>query len=90
MRLYFLYAEGCGACEEAKPHLAQWEARRGPVELKRVDLLEAKWTNSWQPQATPTYVFEVLGRPRVMHEGALTDKQIDTFVAKAKAMIGVK
>lgn len=90
MRLYFLYAEGCPACDEAKPHLAAWESRRGPVEVKRVDLLEAKWTNPWSPQATPTYVFEVLGRPRVMHEGALTDRQIDAFVAKAKAMIGAR
>lgn len=90
MRLYFLYMEGCGACAEAKPHLARWEKKSKGIQIVRVDLLTANWVNPWQPQATPTYVLEVPGRQRVMHEGMLTEKQIDQFIRKAQSMMGVK
>lgn len=89
MRLYFLYAEGCPACEEAKPHLASWEKKARGIELVRVDLLEAKWTAKWQPEATPTYVLEVPGRRRVQHAGMLSETQVDAFIRKAMAMMGV-
>lgn len=90
MRLYFLYAEGCPACDEAKPHLASFEKKARGIEIRRVDLLEAKWTANWQPQATPTYVLEVPGKRRVMHEGGLSEKQVDEFVRKAIALMGVR
>lgn len=90
MKLYFLFAEGCPACDEAKPDLAAWEAKSKGVRVYRIDLLEAKWIASWQPQATPTYVLEVPGRRRVMHEGALSEKKLDEFVRKALSLMGVR
>ncbi len=90
MRMYFIYMEGCPACMEAKPHLARWEKKSKGIQVVRVDLMSATWVNPWQPEATPTYVLEVPGRPRVMHEGALTEVQIDQFVRKAAGMMGVK
>jgi thiol-disulfide isomerase/thioredoxin len=90
MKLYFLFAEGCPACEEAKPELDKWEAKSKDVRIHRIDLLEAKWVASWQPQATPTYVLEVPGRRRVMHEGMLSEKRLDEFVRRALSLMGVR
>lgn len=90
MTLYFLYAEGCPACDEAKGPLASWERKARGVVVRRIDLLEAKWVASWQPEATPTYVLDVPGRRRVMHAGGLTEAQVDEFVRKALSLMGVK
>ena len=89
MRLYFIYMEGCPACMEAKPHLKRWEAKAKGVQVVRVDLMNTNWVNPWQPEATPTYIAELPGRQRVMHEGALTETQIDQFMRKAQTMMGV-
>ena len=89
MRLYFIFMEGCPACDEAKPHLAKWAKKARGIELVKIDLLTAKWVNPWQPKATPTYVLEIPGHQRVMHEGALTEPQIHTFVERARKMLGV-
>ena len=90
LRLYFIYMEGCPACMEAKPHLKRWESKARGVQVVRVDLMSANWVNAWQPEATPTYVVEMPGRPRVMHEGALTEAQIDQLVRKAQTMMGMR
>lgn len=90
MKLYFIYMEGCPACDAAKPHLAKWEKKARGVEVVRLDLLTAKWVNPWQPQATPTYVLEIPGQQRVMHEGALEEHQIHAFIQKAAALMGAQ
>lgn len=92
MRLYFLYMEGCGACEAAKPELEKF--RRSPaargIEIVPVDLLKAKWTyKAWSPEATPTYVVEEIGRPRVQYVGALTKPKIEEFIRTAKNIAGI-
>lgn len=89
MKLYFIYMNGCPACEEAKPQLGAWKKKARGVDLVMVDLMAAKWVNPWQPRVTPTYVMELPGHRRVMHEGALTEEQIDKFIRKAHAMLGV-
>jgi hypothetical protein len=90
-RLYFLYMDGCPACEQAKPELAKFErspAARG-VEVVPVNLLKAKWTfKGWSPEATPTYVYEKIGFPRVRHEGGLTKERVVEFITKARGMVG--
>ncbi len=92
MRLYFLYMEGCPACEEAKPELEKF--RRSPaargIEIVPVDLLKAKWNyKPWSPEATPTYVVEKLGFPRVQYVGTLTKPRIEEFIRTAKATAGI-
>lgn len=90
-RLYFLYMDGCPACEQAKPELEKFrrsQAARG-VEIVPVDLLKAKWTfKGWSPENTPTYVYEKLGFPRVRHEGGLTKDRVVEFLATARSMVG--
>lgn len=90
MRLYFIYMNGCGACEGAKPIVKRWQRKHPEVEVKWIDLLTAKWSYpAWQPRATPTYVAETLGRPKVMHEGALSEAQMDGFMADARKKMGL-
>lgn len=92
MRLYFLYMDGCPACETAKPELEKFrrsQAARG-IEIVPIDLLKKKWTYAaWSPEATPTYVLEAIGFPRVQHVGGLSKDRIIEFVAKAKATAGI-
>ena len=89
MKLYFIYMDGCPACETAKPQLSKWKRKARGVEVVMVNLLTANWVSDWQPRVTPTYVLEIAGYQRVMHEGALTDVQIDKFIRKAQTMLGV-
>lgn len=89
MRLYFIYMPGCGACERAKPQLAKWQRANPQIQVVPVDITTAKWVHPWQPEVTPTYVFEVHGRQRVQHQGTLTATEIPKFIAKAKTMMGV-
>jgi len=87
VRLYFIYMNGCGACEAAKPVLKKWEKAHPEVQVIWVDLLTANWVHSWKPRATPTYVTELSGHRRVMFEGALDEQRLDQFVAKARQMM---
>lgn len=84
MRLYFLFMPGCPACEKAKKPLAAFEAANPQIKVTRVNLLEAKWTHPWSPEATPTYVAEVRGKQRTQWVGALETKdQIGQFINKS-------
>jgi hypothetical protein len=90
MTLYFLYMDGCPACEAAKPELEKFARANPRIAVKKFDLLKTKWTyTAWNPEATPTYVLEELGYPRVQHVGALTKPRIEEFVASAKRMTGM-
>jgi len=92
VKLYFIYMDGCGACEQAKPELAKFQRRRAGrgLEVERINLLQAKWVNPWQPTATPTYVLEVPGRRRVRFEGMLKAEQLEQFVDKAEHLMGLR
>ena len=87
LRLYYLYMDGCESCTKGKPYLAKFEKRHPEVEVVRVDLLTANWTHPWKPDATPTYVLEVPGRPRTRYEGWLTDKQIEEFIGRSAELM---
>lgn len=89
MRLYFLYAPGCPACEKAKKPLDAFERENPGVQIVRVNLLEAKWTHPWSPEATPTYVLEVPGRERTRWEGTLSKAEIAQFINKSKQHLGI-
>jgi len=90
MNLYFLFAPGCPACEAAKKPLAAFERANPDVRVIRVNLLEAKWTHPWQPEATPTYVFEIPYRERTQWVGTLESKDdIARFINKSKQYLGV-
>lgn len=83
MRLYYLHTRGCPACEEGWPHARRFAVAHQDVEVVAVDLLEAKWSHPWSPEATPTYVVEELGFPRVQHVGMLNLAGIERFVVQA-------
>lgn len=86
--LYYIYMDGCGACEQAKPHLARWEKKHpGVLPVHRVNLLKDEWKDSWQPELTPTYVLVIPGYPRVQHQGVLYEDQIPKFLLKAQQMM---
>ena len=86
--LYYIYMDGCGACAQAKPHLARWEKKNpGLLKVKRIDLLNSNWVHPWQPDGTPTYVLEVPGYRRVSHMGVLYEEQIPKFLMKAQQMM---
>ena len=92
MRLYFLHMEGCPACEAAKPELEKFRRSRMAkgIEIVPLDLLKTKWTyKPWSPDATPTYVLEAIGFPRVQHVGGLTKERLEEFVQVAKNMTGM-
>jgi hypothetical protein len=92
VRLYFLHMEGCPACEAAKPELERFRRSRMArgIEIVPLDLLKVKWTYPhWQAEATPTYVLEEIGFPRVQHVGGLTKERLDEFVQVAKNMTGM-
>lgn len=98
IRLYFIHMPGCGACQQAKPHLTRWkneyekarlaDPRMPAIEVVPIDLTTAKWTHPWQPDLTPTYVLEVPGKRRVQHQGVLTKAEIPKFIEKASGLMG--
>jgi len=92
VRLYFLHMEGCPACEAAKPELERFRRSRMAkgIEIVPLDLLKVKWTyKPWSPDATPTYVLEEIGFPRVQHVGGLNKERLEEFVQVAKNMTGM-
>lgn len=90
MRLYFFYMDGCPACEAAKPELAKFERAHRGIQIVRADLLKTKWTyRPWQPEATPTYVLEAPGYPRVQYVGTLTKQKLEEFIRTAKNLVGM-
>ena len=90
-KMMFIYAEGCGACDEAKPHLARWMKRHPEVQVVLFDAMNDRWMDpTWQISATPTYVLQFPGYQRVMWEGALKEKQIDQFILTAKNRLGIR
>lgn len=90
VRLRFIYATGCPACEAAKKPLAAFEKAHPEIPVVREDLLTTRWTESWQPEATPTYVLEVPNRGRTQWVGTLKKDEIEKFVAKSLQMMGVR
>lgn len=89
--IMFIYAEGCGACEEAKPHLTRWMHKHPEVKVIWFDAVNDMWTDrTWQINATPTYVVQFPGHQRVMWEGSLKEKQIDQLLQTAKNRLGIR
>jgi thiol-disulfide isomerase/thioredoxin len=90
-RLMFIHAEGCGACEDAKPHLARWMKKHPEVQVVMFDVVKDRWMDpTWQISATPTYVVMFPGHQRVMWEGALKEREIDQFLQSAKNRLGIR
>jgi hypothetical protein len=91
-RLYYIFMDGCGACQMAKPELKKFERAHPEVQVVPVNLLTVgdKWKHDWKPEATPTYVLEIPGHERTRYEGALMAKHIEQFIRKSKQMIGAQ
>ncbi len=89
-RLYFIYQQGCGACAAAKPVLAAWAQRHPEWDVRMADIMQVDWKHPWKVRATPTYVFEVPGRERVMYVGAIRDiYAFEDFLRQAKQKMGL-
>lgn len=90
MRLRFIFATGCPACDKAKKPLAEFERAHPEVQISREDLLTTQWKESWEVTATPTYVLEVPGRVRTQWVGTLTKPEIEKFIEKSFAVMGIR
>lgn len=89
MRLYFIYAPGCGHCEAAKPHVRKFEKAHPEIQVVWFDLTSNPWTyKPWSPDVTPTYVAELPGKQKIQYQGQLTKDEMEKFVARAKQMMG--
>lgn len=90
IELHFIYADGCGACEAAKPELAKFQKKYPLVLVRRVDLLTTPWPNGgWAPKATPTYLAVAPGRQPVGYVGAMTLEQTEQFLRLAAPKLGL-
>jgi thiol-disulfide isomerase/thioredoxin len=90
LELHFIYADGCGACEAAKPMLKEFQRKYPLILVKRVDLLSAPWPEGgWAPTATPTYLAVAPGRQPVGYVGGMTVEQIEQFVRLAAPKLGL-
>lgn len=90
IELHFIYADGCGACEAAKPLLKDFQRKHPLVLVKRVDLLSTPWPQgAWAPKATPTYLAVAPGRQPVGYVGAMTVEQIEQFIRLAAPKMGL-
>ena len=90
LELHFIYADGCGACEAAKPELAKFQRKYPLILVKRVDLISTPWPkDSWGPKATPTYLAVAPGRQPVGYVGGMSLEQIEQFVRLAAPKMGL-
>ncbi len=91
MKLQYIYMQGCGACTAAKPELAKFKKAHPEIEVTMLDTLNDKWNDTWEVQATPTYVL-TFDQPhqRTRYEGALKASDIEKFIAKSKQVLGVR
>ena len=88
--LTFVYMDGCGACETAKPELDAFKAAHPEIAIRRLDLLAVRWPEgSWSPTATPTYLAEFGNRRPVGYVGALKKAQIEQFLREAAPRLGL-
>lgn len=88
--IVFIYADGCPACEAAKPELSKFQVAHPNVAVQRIDLLQAKWPDqSWAPKATPTYLAVVDGKRPVGFEGFMRKEEIEQFLRIAAPKLGV-
>lgn len=88
--LVFIYADGCPACEMAKPELAKFRQRHPHVLVQGIDLVKQPWPDGgWAPQATPTYLVRFANRQPVGHEGMLDANQLVNFVRIGAEKLGM-
>jgi hypothetical protein len=88
--LTFIYMDGCGACEAAKPELAAFKAAHPEIAIRRIDLLKTPWPpGAWAPTATPTYLAEFGNRRPVGKVGAMRKAEIEQFMRIAAPKLGL-
>lgn len=88
--LVFIHADGCGACELAKPELAKFRQRHPHVLVQSIDLVHQPWREGgWSPTATPTYLVRFANRQPVGHEGILDANQLVAFMRIGSERLGM-
>lgn len=88
--LVFIHADGCGACELAKPELAKFRQRHPHVIVQSIDIVHQAWPDAgWSPKATPTYLVRFANRQPVGHEGMLDATQLVAFMRIGSEKLGL-
>lgn len=88
--LVFIHADGCSACEEAKPELAKFRQRYPSVVVQMVDLVYQPWPEGgWSPTATPTYLVRFANRQPIGYVGKLDHTQVAEFYRIGAAKMGM-
>jgi thiol-disulfide isomerase/thioredoxin len=78
--LYFIYGQGCGACEEAAPHLDAFVKKHKTLMVVRLDAGGPHPGRlGLRIKATPSYVFRI-GEQGVLREGAMTEGELGDWV----------
>lgn len=83
--LHFFFAEGCGHCHAALPHVEELQ-RRYPLQVILVqhNLTRAPLGSAagWAPRATPGYAIVAGGRLVAHVEGMHTIRQLEKWIGK--------
>ncbi len=78
--LYFVYGQGCGACEEASPHLDAFVRENPTLMVVRLDAHGPHPERlGLKIRATPTYVYRV-GFQGYAREGGMTAEEIGNWL----------
>jgi thiol-disulfide isomerase/thioredoxin len=84
VRLYFFHQTGCGACEEAAPHLDRFKLKNLRVMVIKLNVAMIDWSiRNWEPSGTPGYLLLVDDEPVFKHTGVLTEKELDHVLKQA-------
>lgn len=93
--LLFIYAEGCPACEAAKPELEKFRRAYPQIFVRGYDLTKPPgaggWPHNggWQPTATPTYLATFANRQPVGYVGTMTHGQLTKFMRMSCEKLGL-
>lgn len=92
--LFFIYADGCPACEIAKPELDKWRRAYPQIFVRYFDVTKPPnaggWPyGGWSPEATPTYLATFANRQPVGFTGAMTMAQISKFMRISSEKLGL-
>lgn len=93
--LCFIYADGCPACEMAKPELIKFRNANPHILVRYYDITKPPnaggWPDGgWNPNATPTYLATFANRQPVGYVGWMKKEEIVTFLRIACGKLGLE
>ena len=81
LRIFFLYATGCPACEEAMPDFKQFATKHPEIESHCLDVTTFEWAPNlrYSPNNTPAYVIHRPKQAIIIKEGGMTLEELDEW-----------